>query len=394
MSPRDALELALLVTWNQVLVPAVASPSTSVASATTTVAAASPTPTSLPPWAPPPRRSAAISSITADFFRIGGNSLKAMVLVSRIGSLLNGWRELINATPSAASTVTSITVTRGTTSLTLPQIGIACHDIRLEDIFIHRTVMAMAARIWASAIALPHATTAPSSAPTTSGSAITTAVGGTVLAPQPIRMINELVTGKWETTKKGSNEDEVIEGIPSSAQRRIYLDQQLRFSDSESDTLSNNAIYHIPLIYRVRGASHDGATVRKHPVSIPIDIDRLSWCLSSIVHRHEALRTTLRMDHHTGNVVSVSSTPHCFLLIPALNDAPITGALTQRVTEWPMGCPFPLEVQNVVEDAHASVDSALKAAIHRFNQRPFLLHSDLMIRATVFRHGPAHAKVR
>ncbi|CAF4042098.1 unnamed protein product, partial [Adineta steineri] len=79
----------------------------------------------------------------------------------------------------------------------------------------------------------------------------------------------------------------IMKAKASFAQERIFLDEQIRFSSTNSNT---NNIYVIPLIYRI-------SSMNDH-----ISISQLQHAFQSIIRKHQILRTTLSLDTN-GNII-------------------------------------------------------------------------------------------
>jgi non-ribosomal peptide synthetase-like protein len=311
-------------------------------------------------------------SVEADFFASGGNSLKGMLLLSRVRAALVTWSQ-------GGEGIAPELVTIGKVA-----------EVRVVDLFSNASVAGLTTYLQAQV------KTSDSLSPNDSS-----------LSSVPPASQREALTGPWSSNA-------YTRGVASSAQARIFLDEQMRFTDADRTAA---AIYHIPMFLRptlMKGTGIAG----ERPF---IDAERLSYCLSTIVGRHAALRTTLTLRTPKDPSPTTLAPPSAFKQMTTRMSTKIVAArasgverksgtidigdhnlatfsngsmtqLWQKVQPWSSAHRLNVEVIKVIVPASLAnssdkivLENLLEPSIRRFVETPFDLATDLLLRAAIVR---------
>ena len=231
------------------------------------------------------QRSQEALSVDDDFFGVGGSSLQAMTLLTR-----------------------------------LRDVSTELSSLSVADVFRHSSVAALAQLV---------ASRSRSGSGSGSGSGSDSDNEGHSVGASSSSSV------KWSALGQ-------TVGLASRAQQRIFLDSQIRFEQQGS---AASSIYNIPMFFRLDG-------------DMALDLDKLSTCLSELVHRHQSLRTALEMDGKGDQ------------------------GLVQRVLPWSVS-----ENRVQVWQRTVSSDEALKSAMAEFGLKPFDLSSGDNLRCCLVTMG-------
>ena len=160
------------------------------------------------------------------------------------------------------------------------------------------------------------------------------------LSPEQRALLLRRLQGKASQPNTGIPQLGATDAPLSFAQQRLWFLEQMQ---------PGSDLFNIAMPIQIQGV-----------YAIPQLLESLIPCLSTIVARHEALRTTFRA--HDGVARQYISAP----------------------------APIALPVIDLTPCAPAERDAAMQQAIAAEARRPFDLSCDLLLRATLLRVGPAH----